>query len=92
MKKDESQVSARGLAKTQEGIVASNKMDKSIVVTVETFKRHPQYGKYLRATKRYMAHDERNECGVGDRVVIVETRPLSKNKRWRLQSVVEKAI
>ncbi len=92
MKKEESQVAARGLSKLREGIVVSNKMDKSIVVSIETFKKHPQYGKYMRSTKRYMAHDERNECAIGDRVAIVETRPLSKNKRWRVQSIVEKAV
>ena len=92
MKKEESQAAARGLSKLREGIVVSNKMDKSIVVSIETFKKHPQYGKYMRSTKRYMAHDERNECAIGDRVAIVETRPLSKNKRWRVQSIVEKAV
>ena len=92
MKKEESQEAARGLSKLREGIVVSNKMDKSIVVSIETFKKHPQYGKYMRSTKRYMAHDERNECAIGDRVAIVETRPLSKNKRWRVQSIVEKAV
>ena len=93
MKKEESQeTAARGLSKVREGVVVSNKMSKSIVVSIETFKRHPQYGKYMRSTKRYMAHDENNECAVGDKVEIVETRPLSKNKRWRVRSIVEKAI
>jgi small subunit ribosomal protein S17 len=92
MTKEGSQVADRGLAKTQEGVVVSSAMNKSIVVGVETFKQHAQYGKYMRSTKKYMAHDEKNECAVGDKVRIVETRPLSKNKRWRLQAVVEKAL
>lgn len=81
----------RGLQKSQEGYVASNKMNKSIVVTVESFKKDPRFGKFVRATKKYMAHDERNECNIGDRVRIVESRPLSKNKRWRLQEILERA-
>ena len=92
MKKEESQAKTRGLTKTREGLVASNKMDKTVVVEVTTPKKHPQYGKYIRRTKRYMAHDEANECSVGDRVTIAETRPLSKNKRWRVQSIVERAV
>lgn len=82
----------RGLAKTQEGEVTSNKMNKSVVVTIVTYKKHPSYGKYLRSTKKYMAHDEKNECQIGDRVRIVETRPLSKTKRWRVQEVLERAV
>jgi small subunit ribosomal protein S17 len=92
MKKEEREVSDRGLSKTREGVVLSNAMDKSVVVGIASFKRHAQYGKFLRHTKKYMAHDERNECQVGDRVQIVETRPLSKRKRWRVQKVVERAL
>ena len=84
--------SERGLAKTREGYVVSNKMDKTVVVGIETYKKHPSYGKYVRRTKKYVAHDEKNECQVGDRVLIVETRPLSKRKRWRVRSIVERAL
>jgi small subunit ribosomal protein S17 len=81
----------RGLKKTQLGYVTSNKMDKTVVVSVSSQKKHPTYGKYVRRTKKYFAHDERNECQVGDRVLIVESRPLSKNKRWRVREIVERA-
>lgn len=82
---------ARNLRKTRVGLVVSNKMDKSITVTVERKVKHPIYGKFLKYTTKFMAHDEKNECGTGDTVSIMETRPLSKNKRWRLVEVVEKA-
>lgn len=82
----------RGLSKIQEGIVTSNKMQKTVVVSIVSYKKHPQYGKYVRRTKKYMAHDERSECQIGDRVQIVETRPLSKLKRWRVQKIVERAV
>jgi small subunit ribosomal protein S17 len=81
----------RNLRKERVGIVTSNKMDKSIVVSVETKVMHPKYGKFVKQTKRFMAHDEKGDCGVGDVVRIMETRPLSKLKRWRLVEVVEKA-
>jgi small subunit ribosomal protein S17 len=81
----------RNLRKERIGIVTSNKMDKSIVVSVETKVMHPKYGKFVKQTKRFMAHDEKGECGVGDKVKIMETRPMSKLKRWRLVEVVEKA-
>ncbi len=84
--------SKRGLTKTQEGIVTSNKMNKSVVVSIVSYKKHPSYGKYVRRTKKFAAHDERNECQVGDRVQIIECRPLSKTKRWRVQKVLEKAV
>lgn len=84
--------SDRGLQKSQEGVVASNKMTKTVVVIVQRHKKHSSYGKYVLRTERYAAHDERGECQVGDRVRIVETRPLSKTKRWRVQSILEKAI
>ena len=73
------------------GIVASDKMDKTIVVRVETRVAHPLYGKIIRTSKKYKAHDENNEARIGDKVVIVETRPLSKDKNWRLLEIVEKA-
>ena len=82
----------RGLAKTREGLVTSNKMNKTVVFSVSTKIRHKAYGKYVRRTNKYLAHDERNECQVGDRVLIVETRPLSRNKRWRVRTILEKAI
>jgi small subunit ribosomal protein S17 len=82
----------RARAKTREGVVVSNAMDKTVVVAVKRTVRHPRYRKYLTMSKKYLAHDERNECGVGDRVVIAETRPLSKRKRWRLRTIVERAV
>lgn len=77
--------------KTQIGVVVSDKMDKTIVVKVETHVAHPLYGKTMLSSKKYKAHDENNEARIGDKVLIVETRPLSKDKRWRMQSIVEKA-
>ena len=82
----------RGLSKTREGIVVSDKMDKTVVVAVTTHKKHPRFGKYVRRTKKYSAHDEQNECKEGDAVRIVETRPLSKSKRWRIQAITKKAL
>lgn len=82
----------RGLRKTQEGTVVSNKMQKSVVVAVTTHKKHPRYGKYVLSTKRYMAHDEKDECQIGDKVLLSEGRPLSKNKRWSVSQIIEKAI
>ncbi len=73
------------------GTVVSDKMDKTIVVRVETRMPHPLYGKIVRRSKRYTAHDENNQCGVGDLVRIMETRPISRTKRWRLMEIVEKA-
>ena len=81
----------RNQRKTRTGVVVSNKADKTIVVSVERQFMHPMYGKTIRKTKKYYAHDEKNECGIGDVVSIMETRPLSKLKCWRLDSVVEKA-
>ncbi len=77
--------------KTQVGVVVSDKMEKTIVVKVETHVAHPLYGKTMLSSKKYKAHDENNEARIGDRVQIVETRPLSKDKRWALQAIVEKA-
>jgi 30S ribosomal protein S17 len=81
----------RGSRKVRVGFVTSDKMDKTIVVTVEDFIRHPLYGKRVKRTKKFKAHDEENTCGIGDKVRIMETRPLSKDKRWRLVEIVEKA-
>ena len=81
---------ARGLRKTRVGMVVSNKMRKTIVVAVERRVKDPLYKKYIRRTNKFMAHDENNECQIGDRVRITETRPLSKRKRWRLVAIVEK--
>ena len=81
----------RALRKTRVGRVVSDKMDKTIVVLVEDFVRHPLYGKAVKRTNKFKAHDELNECTMGDRVRIMETRPLSKDKRWRLVKIVEKA-
>ena len=81
----------RGTRKVRSGRVISDKMDKTIVVAVETLVRHPLYGRIVRRTTKFKAHDENNECGVGDNVEIMETRPISKEKRWRILRVVEKA-
>ena len=81
----------RSLRKERIGTVVSNKMEKSIVVTVERKVKHPKYGKFIKKTSKFMAHDEKNECGIGDLVLIAETRPLSKNKNWRLKQILEKA-
>ena len=81
----------RNLRKTRIGKVVSNKMDKTIVLAVENHVKHPLYGKIVKKTYKLKAHDENNECGIGDTVKVMETRPLSKDKRWRLVSIVEKA-
>jgi small subunit ribosomal protein S17 len=82
---------ARSLRKERVGRVVSNKMTKSITVAIERKVKHPIYGKFMKKTTKLMAHDENNECGIGDTVRIMETRPLSKNKRWRLVEIIEKA-
>jgi len=81
----------RNLRKERVGVVTSDKMDKSIVVAVSRKMKHPKCGKYVKSTTKFMAHDEKKECGIGDTVRIMETRPLSKLKRWRLIEVIEKA-
>lgn len=81
----------RPYRKTREGLVVSDKMDKTVVVEVEDRVKHPKYGKVLRRTKKYKAHDEQNSCGVGDRVLLMETRPTSATKRWRVAEILEKA-
>ena len=80
----------RNLRKEKIGVVKSNKMNKSIVVSVMRKVKHPKYGKFLNKTSHFVAHDEKNECSIGDTVVIAETRPLSKSKNWRLVEVLEK--
>lgn len=84
-------MSERNLRKTLVGRVTSNKMDKTIVVAIEDSVKHPLYKKIIKRTVKFKAHDENNECAIGDRVRIMETRPLSKDKRWRLVEIVEKA-
>ena len=81
----------RNLRKTRVGIVTSDKMDKTVVVTIKNRVRHPLYNKIVNDTVKYKAHDENNECGIGDKVLIMETRPMSKDKRWRVVEIIEKA-
>jgi len=88
---DEKQTVTRNSRKVREGYVVSDKMDKTIVVSLEDRKKHPLYGKVMRSTTKVKAHDEQNTAGVGDRVQIMETRPLSATKRWRLVEILEKA-
>lgn len=82
----------RGKPKTRQGVVQSNKMDKTVVVAVERLVKHPKYKKYLKQRSRFKAHDETNQCNVGDEVEIIESRPLSRDKRWRVHSVLKKAV
>ncbi len=88
---EQAEEQARSLRKERVGRVVSNKMTKSITVAIERKVKHPIYGKFMNKTTKLMAHDENNECGIGDTVRIMETRPLSKNKRWRLVEIIEKA-
>lgn len=81
----------RNNRKVREGLVTSNKMDKTIVVSVERRLKHAKYGKFLKRTTKLMAHDEKNDCNIGDKVRVMETRPLSKSKRWRLVEIIERA-
>ena len=81
----------RNLRKERQGVVSSDKMDKTVTVSIEWKEKHPIYGKFVRKTKKYHAHDEKNECQIGDTVRIMETRPLSKPIRWRVVEIVEKA-
>jgi len=81
----------RNLRKERIGVVSSNKMQKSIVVSEVKKMKHPMYGKFVLSTKKYVAHDEQNDCNIGDTVRIMETRPMSKNKRWRLVEILERA-
>jgi small subunit ribosomal protein S17 len=82
---------ARGYRKVREGLVVSDKMDKTVVVVVEDRVKHPKYGKVIRRTKKYKAHDGANACGIGDRVLLMETKPVSATKRWRVSEILEKA-
>ena len=84
-------MSDRNLRKTRIGIVSSDKMDKTIVVSVDEHVKHPLYGKIMKRTYKLKAHDEENKCGIGDKVKVMETRPLSRDKRWRLVEIIEKA-
>ena len=85
------QMETRNLRKVRQGVVISDKMDKTVVVAIEDNVKHPLYKKIIKNTIRLKAHDENNSCGVGDRVLIMETRPLSKDKRWRVAEIIEKA-
>jgi len=87
----ETETPARGARKVREGLVVSDKMDKTVVVAVEDRVKHAMYGKVMRRTSKLKAHDEQNACGVGDRVLLMETRPLSATKRWRVVEILEKA-
>ena len=84
-------MSERNLRKTRVGTVVSNKMDKTVVVAIKDNVKHPLYKKIIKRTVKFKAHDEKNECGIGDRVMIMETRPISKDKNWRVVQIVEKA-
>jgi small subunit ribosomal protein S17 len=81
----------RKLRRERIGVVVSNKMDRSIIIAVKTKAKHPIYGKFVNRTSRFMAHDDKNECNIGDMVKIMETRPLSKSKNWRLIEIIERA-
>ena len=87
----EERKSERGLMKTRQGVVVSDKMTKTVVVAVTSQVRHAQYGKFIKRTHKFFAHDQKEECGVGDRVIISEARPLSRMKRWRVHKIIEKA-
>lgn len=89
--KTEAKENARGYRKVREGLVVSDKMNKTVVVAVEDRFKHAMYGKVVRRTSRLKAHDEQNDCGIGDRVLLMETRPLSATKRWRVVEILEKA-
>jgi small subunit ribosomal protein S17 len=91
MSEDATAAQTRGYRKVRQGLVVSDKMDKTVVVEVEDRVKHPKYGKIIRRTKKYTAHDGENACGVGDRVLLMETRPLSATKRWRVAEILEKA-
>ncbi|MEM6396421.1 MAG: 30S ribosomal protein S17 [Bacteroidota bacterium] len=88
---EEAAPKGRNMRKTRIGLVVSDKMDKTIAVSVERRLQHPIYGKYVKKSKKFIAHDEKNECGIGDTVRIMETRPMSRRKRWRLVQIIEKA-
>lgn len=81
----------RGIRKVRTGKVVSDKMDKTVIVSVTELVKHPLYGRFVKKSRKFSAHDENNECGIGDTIEIMETRPLSKNKRWRFSKMIEKA-
>ena len=91
MSEETTAAQTRGYRKVRQGLVVSDKMDKTVVVEVEDRVKHAKYGKIIRRTKKYTAHDGENACGVGDRVLLMETRPLSATKRWRVAEILEKA-
>jgi small subunit ribosomal protein S17 len=91
MSEETTAAQTRGYRKVRQGLVVSDKMDKTVVVEVEDRVKHPKYGKIIRRTKKYTAHDGENACGVGDRVLLMETRPMSATKRWRVAEILEKA-
>ena len=91
MSESETETESRGFRKVREGLVVSDKMQKTVVVAVEDRVKHPLYGKVIRRTSKLKAHDETNDCGVGDRVLLMEVRPLSATKRWRVVEVLERA-
>ncbi len=91
MTEQQTETQPRGRRKVREGYVTSDKMDKTVVVEVSDRVKHPLYGKVLRRTSKLKAHDENNQCGIGDRVLLMETRPLSATKRWRVVEILEKA-
>jgi small subunit ribosomal protein S17 len=91
MTEQQTETQLRGRRKVREGYVTSDKMDKTVVVEVSDRVKHPLYGKVLRRTRKLKAHDENNQCGIGDRVLLMETRPLSATKRWRVVEILEKA-
>lgn len=91
-KDTEQQTEGRGRMKLREGLVVSNKMNKTVVVAVTRQVKHPTYGKYIRRTSKFLAHDEKNDCNIGDRVRIEETRPISKLKRWKVKEIVTKVV
>ena len=84
-------MSERNLRKTRVGMVVSDKMDKTVVVSIQDNVKHPLYKKIIKRSVKFKAHDEKNECGIGDRVMIMETRPISKDKKWRVVQIIEKA-
>jgi small subunit ribosomal protein S17 len=85
-------MNTRGMKRQVTGTIVSNKMDKTVVVVVERLVKHPLYKKFIRRQHKYMAHDKENECQIGDRVLITQSRPLSKTKRWRVSRIIEKAV
>lgn len=91
-KEDTASKTSRGIQKTRDGVVISNKMSKSAIIAVTRQVKHSTYGKYIRRTKKYVAHDERNECGIGDVVRICESRPISRRKHWRVQKIISKSV